>query len=215
MAPVIDCLRASFHVVAFDLPGFGRSPAPTGAWGTADYAGFVRDALAGLGIDKAHFVGHSFGAKTSLYIASTYPELVDKLLLVGSSGLRSAPSIKARAKRAASKGARFAGRLGPPGRALRAAAYKRLASEDYRNAGPMRPTFVKVVNEDIGYLLGSIKASTLLIWGTEDDAVPVAHARKMEESIADAGLVLFEGAGHFAYLDEPQRFCRVARHFLS
>ena len=215
MAPVIECLRASFHVVAFDLPGFGQSPAPDGAWGTADYAGFVRDALKGLGIERAHFVGHSFGAKTSLYLAATYPELVDKLLLVGSSGLRGAPSMKARVKRAASKSARWAGKLGPVGRAIRNAAYKRLASEDYRNAGPMRPTFVKVVNEDMGELLGSIKSSTLLIWGTEDDAVPVAHARRMESAIPDAGLVLFEGAGHFAYLDEPQRFCRVARHFLS
>ena len=215
MAPVIDCLRTSFRVIAFDLPGFGVSPPPKGAWGTGDYAGFVRDALAGLDVHRAHFVGHSFGAKTSLYLAATYPDLVDKLLLVGSSGLRSAPSIKARVKRIASKTARFSGRFGPPGRALRDAAYERLASEDYRKAGPMRPTFVKVVNEDLGDLLGSISASTLLIWGTEDEAVPVAHARKMEASIPDAGLVLFEGAGHFAYLDEPQRFCRVARHFLS
>ena len=215
MAPVIDCLRGSFRVIAFDLPGFGHSPAPSGQWGTADYAGFVRDALTDLGIQKAHFVGHSFGAKTSLYMAATYPEIVDKLLLCGSSGLRSAPSMKARAKRLASKSARAAGKLGPPGRAIREAAYKRLASEDYRNAGPMRPTFVKVVNEDLGDLLPAIKASTLLVWGTEDDAVPVAHARKMEAAIPDAGLVLFEGAGHFAYLDEPQRFCRVARHFLG
>lgn len=215
MAPVIDCLRSSFRVIAIDLPGFGASPPPTGVWGTADYAGFVRDALASIEVHKAHFVGHSFGAKTSLYLAASYPDLVDKMLLVGSSGLRSAPSLKARAKRIASKGARLAGRLGPPGRLLREAAYKRLASEDYRNAGPMRPTFVKVVNEDLSELLGSIRSSTLLIWGTEDDAVPVSHARKMEATIPDAGLVLFEGAGHFAYLDEPQRFCRVARHFLS
>jgi pimeloyl-ACP methyl ester carboxylesterase len=107
------------------------------------------------------------------------------------------------------------GKLGPPGRAIRDVAYKRLASEDYRNAGAMRSTFVKVVNEDLSDLLPSISASTLLIWGTNDDAVPVAHARKMEAAIPDAGLVLFEGAGHFAYLDDPKRFCRVARHFLG
>jgi pimeloyl-ACP methyl ester carboxylesterase len=215
MAPVIDCLRASFRVIAFDLPGFGRSPAPVGVWGTADYAGFVRAALQEMDIERAHFVGHSFGAKTSLYLAAIHPQMVNKLLLVGSSGLRSAPSLKARAKRIASKTARAVGKLGPPGQVIRDAAYKKLASEDYRNAGPMRPTFVKVVNEDLSDLLPSISASTLLVWGTEDDAVPVAHARKMEEAIPDAGLVLFEGAGHFAYLDEPQRFCRVARHFLS
>lgn len=215
MAPVIDCLRSAFRVLAFDLPGFGYSPAPEGAWGTGDYANFVREALAKMEVSRAHFVGHSFGAKTSLYIAATYPQLVNKLLLVGSSGLRSAPSMKARAKRAASKAARFSGKLGPPGRAIRDAAYKKLASEDYRNAGPMKPTFVKVVNEDLGDMLPSIEASTLLIWGSEDDAAPVQHGRKMEAAIPDAGLVLFEGAGHFAYLDEPQRFCRVARHFLA
>lgn len=215
MAPVIDCLRGSFRVVAIDLPGFGQSPPPNSTWGTADYASFIRDALAQTGIEKAHFVGHSFGAKTSLCIASTYPHLVDKLLLVGASGLRSAPSTKARLKRAASRAARAAGKVGPLGRSIRDAAYKRLASEDYRNAGAMRPTFVKVVNEDLSDLLPSISASTLLIWGSEDDSVPVSHAKKMEAAIPDAGLVLFEGAGHFAYLDEPQRFCRVARHFLG
>ncbi len=79
----------------------------------------------------------------------------------------------------------------------------------------MRPIMVKVVNEDLANLLPRIKAPTLLVWGSGDDAVPVAHARKMESLIPDAGLVLFEGAGHFAYLDEPDRFCRIAHHFLE
>lgn len=79
----------------------------------------------------------------------------------------------------------------------------------------MRPILVRVVQEDLGHLMPEIEASTLLIWGTEDDAVPVAHARRMEALIPDAGLVLFEGAGHFAYLDEQQRFCQVLRHFFD
>ena len=45
--------------------------------------------------------------------------------------------------------------------------------------------------------------------------MPVASARAMERLIPDAGLVLFEGAGHFAYIDETQKFCRVVRHFLA
>lgn len=215
MAPVIECLSESFRVVAIDLPGFGESPVPAGMWGTADYAAFVRDVLGSLGIDRAHLVGHSFGAKTALYLAATYGSMVDKLVLVGSSGLRSAPSMAARIKRAASKSAKAIGKLGPPGRAVRDAAYRRLASEDYRDAGAMRPIFVKVVNEDLAGLLPSVRSSTLLVWGSEDDAVPLAHARKMESAIPDAGLVVFEGAGHFAYLDDPQRFCRVIRHFLG
>ena len=215
VAPIVDCLKGSFRVISIDLPGFGESPPPKGIWGTPDYAAFVREVLAASGISKGHFVGHSFGAKTSLYLAATDPACVAKLVLAGSSGLRTPPSMKARLKRGLSRGARLAGRAGPAGRRLRDAVYDRLASQDYRDAGELRPTFVRIVNEDLAPLLPSVRSSTLLIWGSEDTAAPVAHGRRMEQDIPDAGLVLLEGAGHFAYLDEPQRFCRIVRHFLG
>ena len=215
MAPVISCLERGRRVLSLDLPGFGESPAPAEAWGTADYAAFVTSVLEGAGVTRAGFVAHSFGAKTSLYLAATSGGLVSKLVLAGSSGLRTPPSLKARGKRALSRAGRAAGRLGPPGRALRDSLYRRIASEDYRNAGALRPTFVKVVNEDLAALLPRVGAPTLLVWGTEDEAVPVSHARTMERSIPDAGLVLFEGAGHFAYLDEADRFCAIVRNFLG
>jgi pimeloyl-ACP methyl ester carboxylesterase len=215
MAPVITCLERDHRVVSIDLPGFGESPPPTEAWGTRDYARFVSTLLDDLGIEKAHFVGHSYGAKTSLYLGATEARLVDKLVLVGSSGLRTPPSVRARMKRAVSKSARVAGKVGAPGRRVRDAIYDRIASSDYKEAGAMRPTLVKVVNEDLTPLLSRIDASTLLVWGTKDDAVPVAHAKTMERLIPDAGLVLFEGAGHFAYLDEQARFCSIVRTFFG
>ena len=215
MRPVIDCLSRSFRTIALDLPGFGESPVPTGVWGTADYAVFVRDVLTSLGVERAHFVGHSYGAKTSLYLAATHPGLVDKLVLQASSGLRSPPSMRARVKRMASKAARSAGRFGDPGARLRDAVYERIQSSDYRDAGEMRPILVKVVNEDLSDLLPRVRSSTLLIWGSNDDALPLNHAQTMERNIPDAGLVVFEGAGHFAYLDEPDRFCVVVRQFLG
>ncbi|MDQ3915485.1 MAG: alpha/beta hydrolase [Actinomycetota bacterium] len=215
MAPVISCLAQGRRVLSLDLPGFGESPAPASAWGTADYADFVVAVLAGAGVTRADFVGHSFGAKTSLYLAATAGPLVSRLVLAGSSGLRTPPSLKARAKRGLSRAGRAAGRLGPPGRAVRAALYRRIASEDYRTAGPLRPTFVKVVNEDLAPLLPRVAVPTLLVWGSNDEAVPLSHARAMERAIPDAGLVLFQGAGHFAYLDEADRFCRIVRTFLG
>lgn len=214
MAPVLACLEGR-RVLSFDLPGFGDSPLPGTAWGTPEYAAFVRELLADLGVDRADFVGHSFGAKTSLYLAATEPPLVRRLVLVGASGLRTPPSTRARLKRAVSRGARFAGRLGPVGGRVRDAIYERIASTDYREAGSLRPILVKVVNEDFSDLLPRVQAPTLLVWGTEDDAVPVTHARKMKGSIPDAGLILFEGAGHFAYLDERDRFCRIVTKFLE
>lgn len=213
MAPVRACLRARARVLAPDLIGFGDADGPDGAWGTPDHAEFVADMLAVVGVERAHFVGHSFGAKTALYLAATHPSLVDKLAVVGSPALRTPPSVRARAKRGLARTARAVGHLGPPGRRARAAVYALVASDDYRAAGPLRPMLVRVVNEDFRHLLPAIKSPTLLVWGTEDDAVPLALAREMERLIPDAGLVVFEGAGHFAYLDDPGRFCRVLTHF--
>lgn len=215
MTPVLECLGGSFRVIAVDLPGFGESPLPRGVWGTPDFATFVRDVLGELGVDRAHFVGHSYGAKTSLYLAATVPGLVDKLVLQASSGLRTPPSFKARVKRSLSRGARAAGRFGDPGRRARDAIYRRIQSADYRDAGDLRSILVTVVNEDLAELLPRVQASTLLIWGSEDEAVPMSHARMMEAAIPDSGLVVFEGAGHFAYLDQPARFCQIVRHFLD
>ena len=215
MTPVLDCLSQAFRTVAIDLPGFGESPTPTGIWGTPDYAAFVRDLLSELGITRAPFVGHSFGGKVSFYLAAVHPDLVEKLVLAAPSGLRLPPSVQARAKKVAAKAGRLAGSLGGPGLKVKEAIYDRLGSADYKQAGPMQPILVKVVNEDYQGLMPRIQASTLLVWGTEDDAVPLAAAELMEKLIPDAGLVTIEGAGHFAYLDEQARFCRVVRHFLG
>jgi pimeloyl-ACP methyl ester carboxylesterase len=215
MGPVLACLQSRFEVLAVDLPGFGDAPPPTDVWGTPDYARWLAGLLRSRSIGRAHFLGHSFGGKVALNLAATDPTLVDKLILVDASGLRSAPSRAAMARRTLSRGARLAGRLGPPGRALQEMVYRRVASPDYRDAGPLRPTFVKIVNEDVTELLPRITASTLLVWGSRDEDVPVKHAETMERLIPDAGLVVLEGAGHFSYLDQSERFCRIVRHFLG
>jgi pimeloyl-ACP methyl ester carboxylesterase len=215
VAPVMACLESRFRVVALDLPGFGDAPVPSEVWGTPDYARWLAALLRSCSIDHAHFVGHSFGGKVALNLAASHPSLVDKLIVVDASGLRSAPSRMAAAKRLLSRGGRVAGYLGPPGKLVQRVIYHQVASADYRDAGPLRPTFIRVVNEDVTELLPRIAAPTLLVWGRRDEDVPVKHAETMERLIPDAGLVVLEDAGHFSYLDQPQRFCRIVRHFLG
>ncbi len=213
------CLRGSYRTIALDLPGFGASDPPPEPWGTPQYAALVRSFMAHLGITKASFIGHSFGGKTSIIVAATYPELVDRLVLIDASGIRPKRGVSYYARVYGFKTARrllatpvLAGPLGGP---LRQRFDAQFGSDDYRHAGSMRGTLVRVVNEDLRGLLPRIAASTLLIWGEHDDATPLSDGQLMERLIPDAGLVVFPGAGHYAYAEDLGRFARVVGHFLA
>ena len=89
-------------------------------------------------------------------------------------------------------------------------------SSDYAQASPkMRAIMSKVVNEDLAPLLPSVKAPTLLIWGENDTATPLADAKKMNRLLPDSGLVSFPGCGHYSFLDNPGQFAAVLSSFLN
>jgi pimeloyl-ACP methyl ester carboxylesterase len=217
MSPIRDMLTDEHQVVSIDLPGFGRSAAPTTTWGTEDYAECVWRLLAQIGCETiACVVGHSFGGKVAIRLALRRPGDVRSLVLVGTPGVRMPLSRKTRLRIATVKAARRASRLLPaPVRDALNERASRLGSEDYRNAGEMRPILVRTVNEDLRAELPSIGAETLLIWGEHDDAVPVAVGREMESLIPGAGLAVLPRAGHFPYIDEPRAFAAVLDSFVS
>ena len=64
-------------------------------------------------------------------------------------------------------------------------------------------------------VLPRIQASTLLVWGENDQDTPLWMGQKMEKEIPDAGLVIFENDDHFAYLRQWPRFNAVVRAFLK
>lgn len=205
------CLSNHLRVLAFDLPGFGESDPPPVPWDSVAYATHLREALRQLVPGPVQLVGHSFGGKISLILANRWPDLVTRLVLVNSAGLRPPRGPGYRARVAAYKLARRLAGQGPLAEALAA----RFGSTDYRDAGALRGTLVRVVNEDLRPLLPTIGVPTLLIWGDQDAETPLAGAAIMEREIPDAGLVVFPGAGHFSYADDPARFCRVVGHFLG
>lgn len=93
--------------------------------------------------------------------------------------------------------------------------YKKFGSDDYQDSsGIMRKILVKLVNENLKPLLKDIKAPTLLIWGDEDEATPLYMGKIMEREIADSGLVVLEGTGHYSYLEDYHKFRAVIRAFL-
>ena len=87
---------------------------------------------------------------------------------------------------------------------------------DYQAAaGTVRESFVRIVNEDFRDELHRVSSPTLLIWGEHDDETPIADAHIIQRLIPDAGLVVFEGRGHYAYAEEVQRFCTIVNVFLT
>jgi pimeloyl-ACP methyl ester carboxylesterase len=211
VAPIQAALADDHRVVSFDLPGFGQSGPPPGAWSSSDYADLVKQALDRLHVRQASLIGHSFGGKISIGLATRWPGLVHRLVLVNSAGIRPNRSPLQKARIATFKTAR---RLAGQG-VLRDWLVRRFGSADYRKAGPLRPTLVRVVNEDLRSLLPRIAAPTLLIWGDQDRETPPSDAAIMERLIPDAGLVIFPGAGHYSYADDLPRFCRVVGNFLK
>ncbi len=214
--PLYNALRSRCRVTAIDFAGHGKSARPPAeGWSVTEYADWTAGVIQALGIVPCDIVAHSFGGRVSILLSATRPELVRKLVLTGSHGIVQKKTRMQKLRSALYKALRAVIGILPGGRALRAKLANRFGSADYRALDEhMRRTFVKVVNQDLrGYLPG-IKAPTLLIWGSEDDATPLWFGQLMEKQIPDAGLVVYEGCGHYAYLEKAQDFNRVVAHFL-
>jgi pimeloyl-ACP methyl ester carboxylesterase len=212
---ILTALEGASDLIALDLPGFGESDPPERAWDVDAYARFMIHFLDELAVDRAHLVGHSHGGRVSIALAADEPDRVGRLLLIDAAGIPPKRGWRYRRRVAVAKLGRLVGRLGGPGRRLQERMRARVASRDYLEASEtMRGTFRALVAGDLTDRLRQIRASTLLVWGDQDDDTPLWMGQRMEELIPDAGLVVLEGAGHFSYADSPGRFRAVARQFL-
>ena len=93
---------------------------------------------------------------------------------------------------------------------------KHLGSTDYKNASPiMREILVKHVNTDLTEDAKKIKCPTFIIWGTNDEAVPVEDAYELEKLIKDSGLSIYEGCTHYAYLERLGQTNAIIKTFIK
>jgi len=216
--PVFNHLKQHFKVYVLDFPGFGESQQPENVWGVFDYAGMTKKFIDSMGMDEVILIGHSFGGRISIVLANRYPELIKQMVLVDSAGIIPKRTLKYYGKVYSFKTLKFLYRhifFWMPEEKKMERFYKKFGSKDYQDAGNMRRILVKVVNEDLRDLLKGIKASTLLIWGREDEATPVYMGEIMKNEIKDSGLVVLENAGHFSYLDQFRTFIKIVDKFLE
>lgn len=210
-AGIIGVLARSHRVIALDMPGFGKTPEPPEAWCVDDYVDFVVRFVASFRVSKLSVVVHSFGGRVffKMNAREKLPFVIERAVLIDSAGILPKKSFRKK----------MSLRCYKIGRAVMSTKVlhflypdavddmrRKRGSADYNNATPiMRATLVKVVNEDLEPLMHLVKCPTLLIWGDQDTAAPLSDAKRMEELIPDAGLVVCEGAGHFSFAEQAPK----------
>lgn len=232
-------LSMTHDVIAPDLLGHGESAKPMGDYSLGAFASGLRDFLAAIDVPSATVVGHSFGGGVAMQLAYQHPELVDRLVLVGSGGLGREVSWLLRlvslpgaehlmplifprlVADAGNDVGRLLGKLGV--RAPRLSemwrSYASLAGTENRKAfvrtirGVIEPGGQTVNALDRLYLAAHLP--TLIVWGERDDIIPVAHAHAAHDTIPGSELRILEGIGHFPHAEAPELFTDLLTDFLA
>jgi pimeloyl-ACP methyl ester carboxylesterase len=207
MDPIGKRLENLATVTIIDLPGHGESSEPTEALTIYDYCDIVKELLDKLKIKKPILIGHSFGGRISICFAAKYG--AEKLILLGAPCIRKNTKVSTKTK--VLKGLKKVPGLNK----LEGFAKKHIGSRDYRNASPvMREILVNTVNEDLSENAKKIDCPTLLIWGDRDTEAPLEEAQELEKIMKDAGLIVYEGGTHYAYLEFINPVCNVIKTFI-
>lgn len=152
----------------------------------------------------AHVIGHSMGGQISSYVASQYPERVDKLVLVAASGLLRSNVV------------RMALQLPVAGHYAPLDFLPTLVGDALR-AGPVNLLLstLDILGNDTTEILKRITAPTLLVFGDRDNLIPSAMGEAMNRLIPTSRLEIIEGAGHVLMWDHPRTFNHLVLDFLS
>jgi pimeloyl-ACP methyl ester carboxylesterase len=230
---VFEPLSKKFRVIAVDLKGFGFSDKPDGDYTRREQAKLVRGLLDHLKIEKTWLAGSSMGGEVSLNVALQSPERVAGLILIDSAGVK----FESR-----SRSSSEAFKIPFLGRAFAALA---LLSEDTIRDGLRRSYFdrSKITDKTVRMYhlpltgnngqraaalasqqwdfysieggLGKINVPALIIWGAEDEVIPLGTGRKMNSLIKNSELKVYENTGHLPQEEVPQRVVEDILDFID
>lgn len=214
----LEASSYSLKAITVDLPGFGGSPAPQSTnidegWSVGDYAEIVKGFIEKLELKNVIIVGHSFGGRVGVKLASKYPYIISKLVLVDSAGFvnqsakKSAIGIIAKIAKPFFKAKFMHG--------LRHKIYNTIGADDYLATPNLQKTFVNVVSEDLSSDMEKIICPTLIVTGENDKDTPVEFGQRMQLKIKGSQFKILQSAGHFSFLDQSDEFCNLLIGFLK
>lgn len=237
---LVDRIDDSQRVIVPDLFGHGESAKPMGDYSLSSHAATLRDLLDRLEIETVTLVGHSLGGGIAMQFFYLFPERVERLVLVASGGLgrevtpllRSATLPGAEQVLGVVASSWVTDKLHGVGRVAEKVGWKPGPDVDAMWRGftslgdrESRRAFLATTRAVVdvggqtvsahGHLLDVDPPPTLVVWGSKDRIIPAWHALKAQESVPGLRVELFEGAGHFPHLDDPDRFADLLREFIA
>lgn len=229
----IPVLARSFHVVAVDPPGFGKSDKPDAGYELSWMNSKIIAFMDARGIDRVSVIGGSMGGHLALLLALDHPDRVDKLVMMGSTGdwpppgplLR--PGLKglwnerivndylrghwpAIFQKMVLHPNEMTQRLLRYQMALRAD-YDRFWPEGRASARAIRSIFFSSCRDR----LAEVRVPVLLVWGQSDQIHTPEHARFMHQRIPNSSLVILANSGHEAMIDQTEKFNDAVVSFLK
>jgi pimeloyl-ACP methyl ester carboxylesterase/DNA-binding response OmpR family regulator/GAF domain-containing protein len=240
LSPLLSTLSDRYRCVAVDLPGFGESPPLKERASIAAYADLLAELIRQLSPGlPAVLVGHSMGGMTSVTLALRHPELVERMALLCptisgrlSTWINTAIYPITWLERSRVAGGIVA-RLEPymlrvTDRLMRPASFAErtdISEADYHRlrADARRPgqgrvraeCFWAMRENDLQGRLGGIAHPTMVIWGMEDNTVPLRDASAIADEWPGAQLQVLPKAGHWPQFETPEITRRHIRSFLS
>lgn len=203
-----DLLSQQFRVIAFEMPGFGRSPENTRSRDVPDLARTLAAAADKLDLDRYNLLGISFGGTTALWLALQQPERIHGVVLaapaaIGWAGRPGAGSPEEMARRLYAHPERM-----PPLPAVDPAVQAKQQALVARLRAPER-------DPDLETRLRTLPVPTLVLFGTLDRVIPPDMGRHYKELIPNCQLVFVYDAGHAIAAERPEAFTDVVGDFLE
>jgi 3-oxoadipate enol-lactonase len=226
-APQVETLASSgYRAVAWDMPGYGRS-APIEPYTFKGLAASCVRLIESLKCDSVALVGHSMGGMVAQEVVARRPDLVNKLVLCGTTASfgkadgdwqrefiaqRTAPldAGKSMADLAELLVPQMVGPHSlPEGVTLATHCMSLVPASTYRRALEALVTFDRRAN------LPHITVPTLVVAGEHDRNAPAAVMRKMADAIPRSTFIEMPGIGHLQNLEAPDEFDGLLLNFLT
>jgi pimeloyl-ACP methyl ester carboxylesterase len=216
--PQLDHLRDRYRCIVIEHRGHGRSERTAGEYSTDLFAADAAAVCRALGIDHAYVVGLSMGGMIAQKLALAEPDLVEALVLCDTGthmGRRATQYLTDAAREIRENGFPDThGEVRAEGSAFSRWSVEHqphVARTNMREAEANDPdcwarAALAVAHHDTRDGIGSITAPTLVVWGEEDQAVPLRLAQPLADALGGAKLVVLADAGHVCNLDRPAAF---------